>query len=192
MESKDVLIMAKVGTITETIRIPEDLAQSIDKIISKSGNYTNRPDFILSAIRFQLADMIDLMENAWEHAASVKDNALKVYFYYAIMDNLRKNFQDNYSIFDGKPVTISIRTPPGLSAQICMVSSRSLKISELDFIRISISRYYFEIEDRSDRESIIFSKTDDSIDKIDDSKIRAIARELQKGKKIININEEIE
>ncbi|MDD3141170.1 MAG: ribbon-helix-helix domain-containing protein [Lachnospiraceae bacterium] len=41
-----------VETKNLTLRIPSDLADDIDEIILNTEEYTNRPDFIISAIRF--------------------------------------------------------------------------------------------------------------------------------------------
>lgn len=41
-----------IETKNLSLRIPSELANLIDEFISSTGEYTNRPDFIMSAIRF--------------------------------------------------------------------------------------------------------------------------------------------
>lgn len=85
-----------VDTRNLTLRIPSSLASKIDEEIYQHGLYTNRPDFIISALRFQ-KDWIDRKKI---EEVNIDEISKQLDYYWSL-----------YNTFDGDPELILLRIP---------------------------------------------------------------------------------
>jgi len=132
-----------VPTEIITLRLPSDLVECIDEWIMRSKYYSNRPDFIISAVRSYMRPLEDwyvVMEEGpepYSKSHSKEDE-----------DEIKKNFEsfisivekdkEAYSKIGGKPVTILLRVPVGVGKKWDSLKDILPIKNYQDFIRYSI------------------------------------------------------
>jgi Arc/MetJ-type ribon-helix-helix transcriptional regulator len=129
-----------VKTEIVTIRLPCRLIDVIDIIIEDGKEYANRPDFVISAIRFYFKEYIvytipeeTVKDKVIQKRIEEKKNK--------IADSLKKSKRRYRECF-GEPKRIAIRIPVGFTEKWNRVQANNGPITNFqDFIRFAIMRY---------------------------------------------------
>jgi len=132
-----------VRTRTLSLRIPEELSQKIDGVLFDRV-FTNRPDFIVTAIRFT-NDWI--LEHYSERIIHVVENQDKVILDESKMNNEKQKtilnlMKDRYNSMQGEMVLILVVYPEGLSEVWPKALKYGVQLSNFqDYVRIAIVFY---------------------------------------------------
>jgi len=130
-------------SITATIRIPEELADVIDESIESTNEFSNRPDFVVSAIRYHQQELAGIIEKTWQKVENDEGTKNDLLQYDGIMSAIREDLESDYYEYGGKPIMIVLRIPSGLKKRSLELSSISVKYGNFQrFTRVAIARYY--------------------------------------------------
>ncbi|MFA6727772.1 MAG: ribbon-helix-helix domain-containing protein [Prevotella sp.] len=132
-----------VNTEKTAIRIPSELVDKIDYLVVNTQEYANRPDFIISAVKYTVEWIKDEIlinldrELVYGEGTGIKD----------IMSDLWEELADSYCSYKGKPVLIFLRVPTGLISVWENIEFHSFEIKNFqDLARLAISKYISYVE----------------------------------------------
>jgi|GEM_PF-4375444 len=161
--------MPFVDSIAATIRIPETLAEDINSVIGNSKEFSNYPDFVISAIRYHQIELMEIMEKTWSEVEKEKDPSKRISKYNEIMEQIRKNYDEDYDEYDGKAFTVILRIPPGLKKRCLDISAHSVKYPTFQkFARVATAHYCDYIDDMWTFNGFIEQRINESQIKIKD------------------------
>lgn len=101
-------------TRSATIRIPEEMVNKIDEFLMPYGDYKNRPEFMVSAIRTYLRDALNVAYAAWNSVKGAESDTDKLYLFRAKMKEWVHDTQTLYEHYRGDQVTIILHVSPVL------------------------------------------------------------------------------
>ena len=126
-----------VESITVSLRFPQEMLNEMDTIIAKSGRYANRPDFIISAIRYYDAFLIQKAAFSIDYLIRAEPDFRELGLELLQKHNETEG-QKEYEKYKGESRLVTIRTPPGLA-----IIKRTLRdgLLYIDFARIAVAMY---------------------------------------------------
>lgn len=134
--------MDSAKTVKATIRIPKELALSIDSRLMPHGLYTSRPDFIVSAARQHALQLSEAIFSTWDDLQHIEQHSNRLYHFKECMGDILIDSQKLYGKYKGDPVTVILRISPGLVRYIWEIIEYGPKYYNLqDFVRGAIARY---------------------------------------------------
>ena len=134
--------MVSSSSVTVTIRIPKELVDIIDGYID-AEIYSNRPDFIVCAVRFFWEATQNHIESAWEFSTKESTDAgTRLYVYSELMKDYYKTWRLRYEEYKGRMETIIVRLPVGLAGMTKGISDEGLGCKGgQDYARLAIPAY---------------------------------------------------
>jgi len=148
-----------ISTEIVTLRLPNALVERIDKIILEEETYSNRPDFIIAAIRSYLNDSIFtyLVERELDMGEPVVSRERLEYDLEQRIISITLH-EEMYNEIEGKPVQILLRIPIGIRKRWETIK-KILPIKNFqDFIRFSIIPFISEDEQLNDQLKMMMEK----------------------------------
>ena len=147
---------ATAKTTVQTIRIPPTMINEIDHIITEKKTFTNKPDFVMSAVRFQINHTRDFVlqymysGNLLDHIWS--DDELR---WMTANASVIKGWDDRsaYRVYveelgENESERILIRVPDGIIKEWEQLGKYQSVIKNFqDFVRMSIFHYMRHLKD---------------------------------------------
>ena len=137
--------MATNKSVSISVRLPQELVDKIDKVLTLEL-HSNRPDLIVSAVRFFVDHIIDKIVSFWVEIRKNNEDRSKAYTYHYVMEALKTVSEEYYNKYSGDPCLIVIRIPEEYQEHIERVSMISLNISVQSMIRLSVANYIEDLE----------------------------------------------
>jgi len=139
-----IIMKNQVGTVTISVRVPEELIKRIDEVITNKEQYWNRADLVLCSIRQELYHISltvsqELNENGYYDDDSFSQLTEKE-IYDLIEGGIKKALargEEKYKEYNGPPKQILIRVPSGMMFYLAEMFKGGREIQ--DFIRFAIA-----------------------------------------------------
>lgn len=134
--------MIKLKTTGVTIRIPQELVDSIDSWVMPRGPHTSRPDFIVSGMHAMFELIVVVIQRIIDEEEDDGEQSIDLDWVEGEMKELHDTTQSIYKCYKGKPVTITLRLSPKFIDFIEVVNFIGPKFENLqDFARSSTALY---------------------------------------------------
>ena len=171
--------MIKLKTTSVTIRVPEELVDTIDKWVMPNGSYTSRPDFVVSGIRYMVDFIGIVLKELFRKHGEAGLSLVDLSWIEGEMKELHDMTQSKYSKYKGKPIAITLRLSPILIDRIDKANSIGPKYENLqDFVRGSIILYSDTRDVRSISERLFLKHIYDARE---NRKVGTVVKELVTG-----------
>ena len=159
--------MVSSSSVTITIRIPKELVDIIDGHID-AEIYSNRPDFIVCAIRFFWEATQNHIETIWELITKeFTDPGTRLYNYSVLMKDYYKTWRLRYEEYEGRMETIIIRLPVGLAGMLKGISDEGLGCKGgQDYARLSIPAYINYITSNFESYNNIIADREEELERV--------------------------
>ena len=190
------------------VRIPIELANKIDQLVERDGQYSNKPDFIVASARSLLERMayfcfwfdtkgLAVMfstDGGDPHTVSfdktidkLKERIRDGSKVYRSTNDVLSRYVVEYKKYKGEMKPISIYLPEGLIERISVINEDlEYRYSMLDFLRISIIHGIIEYEYFEDMFTAMIEDAEDIMKTIKEE-IKAIEKSEEKEKRMKTI-----
>ena len=140
------------NTEVTAIRIPEGMIAEIEKIMEETKDYSYKPDFVISAMRYFTGwvreDLISNLDKILSDGDNDDDTDIgsKVSDIIAVW---REDLSNEYhSKYEGQQRMILLRIPSGLKDRWGSIGKFSPEIENLqDFLRLALTKYIRYVKD---------------------------------------------
>lgn len=165
-----------------TIRISENMANSIDSIVNEK-RYSNKPDYILYSLRSYYDYAVFIINKTFvdfDRLVKQENIPLEEIDYNIFMKYLLKDTSPSPSLWESKPLkTILIRIPIGFFDELTvLIKSTQVFSSIQDFTRYAIAYNY---ENDADKEYILEKYSESIKNKPDKEKTIILAKEFKES-----------
>jgi len=141
------------NTEVTAIRIPEGMIAEIEKIIEETKDYSYKPDFVISAMRYFLGWVREDLISGLDKIMDAGDTDIRAQAS-AIIADWQEDLSDEYqSRYTGTHKMILLRIPSGLKDRWESIGRLSSGIENLqDFLRLALTKYirYVKEEQKAD------------------------------------------
>ncbi|MDR0508381.1 MAG: ribbon-helix-helix domain-containing protein [Candidatus Methanoplasma sp.] len=142
-----------VESIRTAVRLPEMLVKKMDEIIEKDGMFSNRPDFIITAVRFNLTNLRHrYLVYLDTNLKNFNENITAEDFLFSVWDGMKSAYgkwgNPTIDLITPPMVLIFLRVPCGLFASWESITSCSTTLDNFqEFVRISVVYYIHHLTD---------------------------------------------